>query len=277
MATRYNYTGGIVTNGLVLNLDAAKTDSYPGTGTTWRDLSGNSNNGTLTNGPTFSGIGKQASIVFDGVDDYADYGTSLGNGWSQITVQAWVKPTTFPNTNFIFEHLVVADDDSSGGLESVFALIISHNNNTTSLPISFRGNTIHFGIRTSNQGNRLFPIGIPDQPNYLQYLPSLAISVNPIEYALNTWMFLTGTFNGSETKLYINGQFKATSNNQPDGVNRSLTGVLNTSSISRRIGISSLNSSPFTGNIPTVQIYNRALSAQEVTQNFNALRGRYGI
>jgi hypothetical protein len=70
MATRYNYTGQLVTDGLVLNLDAAKLDSYPGSGTTWRDISGNNNNGTLTNGPTFSGIGKQAAIVFDGVDDY---------------------------------------------------------------------------------------------------------------------------------------------------------------------------------------------------------------
>ena len=43
MSTRYNYTGGIVTNGLVLNLDAAKIDSYPGSGTTWYDISGNNN------------------------------------------------------------------------------------------------------------------------------------------------------------------------------------------------------------------------------------------
>jgi hypothetical protein len=71
MATRYNYTGGIVTEGLVLNLDAAKTGSYPGSGTLWRDLSGNGNNGTLTNGPTYTGVSKDAAIVFDGVDDYA--------------------------------------------------------------------------------------------------------------------------------------------------------------------------------------------------------------
>jgi hypothetical protein len=91
MATRYNYTGGIVTNGLVLNLDAAKTDSYPGTGTTWRDISGNNNNGTLTNGPTFSGIGKQASIVFDGVDDYAFFNTDL-RSLTSITINVWLKP-----------------------------------------------------------------------------------------------------------------------------------------------------------------------------------------
>jgi len=59
----------IVQDGLVLELDAADKNSYPGSGTTWRDLSGNANNGTLTNGPTFN-TGSAGSIVFDGVDDY---------------------------------------------------------------------------------------------------------------------------------------------------------------------------------------------------------------
>jgi hypothetical protein len=61
----------IITDGLVLALDAANTKSYPGSGTTWYDLSGNGNNGTLTNGPTFDS-GNNGSIVFDGVNDYVD-------------------------------------------------------------------------------------------------------------------------------------------------------------------------------------------------------------
>ena len=59
----------IVTNGLVLNLDAGFTPSYPTTAATWYDLSGNGNNGALTNGPTFNSS-NNGSIVFDGVDDY---------------------------------------------------------------------------------------------------------------------------------------------------------------------------------------------------------------
>lgn len=43
----------IVEDGLVLYLDAANKKSYPGSGTVWKDLSGNGNDGTLTNGPTF--------------------------------------------------------------------------------------------------------------------------------------------------------------------------------------------------------------------------------
>jgi len=61
----------LIQNGLVLCLDAANRKSYSGSGTTWRDLSGNNNNGTLTNGPTFSSA-NGGSIVFDGVDDYID-------------------------------------------------------------------------------------------------------------------------------------------------------------------------------------------------------------
>ena len=67
MATKYSPK--TVTNGLVLSLDAANTKSYPKSGTTWTDLSGNSNTGTLTNGPTFSGA-NGGSIVYDGTNDY---------------------------------------------------------------------------------------------------------------------------------------------------------------------------------------------------------------
>lgn len=94
MAGRISYYGGIVTNGLVLALDAAKKDSYPGSGTVWRDISGNGNNGTLTNGPTFNS-GNGGSIVFDGVDDYVEYGliTQMSN-LINITVSYWYYPTT---------------------------------------------------------------------------------------------------------------------------------------------------------------------------------------
>ena len=58
----------ISTDGLVLALDTANRKSYPGSGTVWNDLSGNGNNGSLINGPTFNGA-NGGSIVFDGVDD----------------------------------------------------------------------------------------------------------------------------------------------------------------------------------------------------------------
>jgi len=64
------YTGpNIVTSGLVLQLDAANTKSYPGSGTTWTDLSGNGNNGTLTNSPTFSSA-NGGIFTFNGTNQF---------------------------------------------------------------------------------------------------------------------------------------------------------------------------------------------------------------
>ena len=85
----------IVTNGLVLALDAADKNSYSGTGTNWQDLSGNANTGTLTNGPTFSNT-KNGAIVFDGVDDYVSIpNNSNFNNGNNITVEAWVLCTNW--------------------------------------------------------------------------------------------------------------------------------------------------------------------------------------
>ena len=80
----------IITSGCVLSLDAAERLSYPRTGTTWKDLSGNNNNGTLTNGPTFSGA-NSGCIVFDGVDDSVENTSpNLGiTGNASVTLSCW--------------------------------------------------------------------------------------------------------------------------------------------------------------------------------------------
>lgn len=83
----------IVNDGLVLHLDAASNRSYPGSGTTWTDLSGNGNDGTLTNGPTFDS-GNKGSLVFDGVDDQGTI-SSLGFvGFTGLTINVWFFSNT---------------------------------------------------------------------------------------------------------------------------------------------------------------------------------------
>jgi len=79
----------IVTNGLVLCLDAGNRQSYPGSGTTWTDLSGNGKNGTLTNGPTYTSANVGA-IVFDGVDDYVS--CSASNILNNFSYDIWCLP-----------------------------------------------------------------------------------------------------------------------------------------------------------------------------------------
>ena len=99
MAGRIAYYGNIVKDGLVLDLDAAKKDSYPRTGTVWNDVSGNNYYGTLTNGPTYdSSMG--GNIVFDGSNDYI----SIIDGYTNIiknnnnwTVSLWFKANDLSN------------------------------------------------------------------------------------------------------------------------------------------------------------------------------------
>ena len=87
MSTLQGGPGSIVTDGLVLYLDAGNYLSYPGSGTTWTDLSSGGSNGTLTNGPTYS-PDNAGSIVFDGVDDYAAVSCNLST-FSSLTVSIY--------------------------------------------------------------------------------------------------------------------------------------------------------------------------------------------
>lgn len=90
-----NHQGPIVTDGLVLCLDAANPKSYPGSGTAWMDLSGNGNNGTLTNGPTYNS-GNKGSIVFDGVNDYVRTNYQLQQlTFNQFSVSSWCNSSNF--------------------------------------------------------------------------------------------------------------------------------------------------------------------------------------
>ena len=90
----------IVTSGLVLTLDAADKLSYPGTGTTWRDLSGNNNTGTLTNGPTFNAA-NMGSIVYDGVDDTVTL-SLVSSNVNNVTTEVWFKAITLPGDRGLF-------------------------------------------------------------------------------------------------------------------------------------------------------------------------------
>ena len=88
----------IVTDGLVLCLDAANPKSYPGTGTTWYDLSGTGDTSTLTNGPGFDSA-NNGSITFDGVDDYVLTSNSYALGLNPFAIDIWLKRVGDPIVN----------------------------------------------------------------------------------------------------------------------------------------------------------------------------------
>lgn len=97
MAGRVTYLGNIVTNGLVLDLDATKRESYPLTGSTWFDLSNRDNNGTFVNNPAYTGS-DYGSIAFNGTSSYVNLSTMPGSSFtlisSSFTVDMWVYITS---------------------------------------------------------------------------------------------------------------------------------------------------------------------------------------
>jgi hypothetical protein len=227
MAGRVAYYGGIVKDGLVLNLDAAKRDSYPRTGTTWRDISGNQNNGTLTNGPTFNSD-NGGSFVFDGSDDYVQSNfiatTSIGNG-NPFTMSCVFK------TSLNLQQMLCGCPDTPRFYMSLF--------NRTGVLI------VHWGIGNSNNSNT-----------------SSAI------LNINTIYNYTFTYSGTIVKSYLNGIL----------VDTNTIGAQSYNSNPLRIGkYTDLAPLQLSGNTYQSLIYNRALTAQEVLQNYNATKGRYGL
>ena len=205
---------------MVLNLDAGNLNSYPGSGTTWTDLSGSGNNGTLTNGPTFSGANR-GSIVFDGVDDYVL--TPVNIDANPNTVSAWFNASSTSGARGI----VLTDN---GGWD--------------------KGFEITNGFFNIHVGNNLSSTGVS------------ALS--------NTWYFGTIVYTSISMSFYINGA-NIWNGGAPGGTSGS------TVEIGRANFPGGAGSRFFSGNIAQVSIYNRALTPEEVSQNFNALRSRYGI
>jgi hypothetical protein len=127
----------IVTSGLVLNLDAGNASSYPGSGTTWTDLTGNGNSGTLNNGPTFTGS-FGGSIVFDGTNDQVDVSSAnlpIQFGTSPFAIELWVRTTNSSKR----QGLVCASGGTGNG--PIFAI----ESNTVGVGIYGSANVVNTG------------------------------------------------------------------------------------------------------------------------------------
>jgi hypothetical protein len=219
-------------NGLVLALDAGNRKSYSGSGTTWNDLSGRGNTGTLVNGVGYNS-GNGGSLSFDGTDDYVinSSTTDIPTGNSSRTIQFWVYPKADTN-NFI-------QLGTGGGGNQVY--IVNFYNIT--------------GTRY------LFTDGVNAANN-------LTISGAQLP-TLNTWNHITFGSSGQNWFYYVNAVSQA-SGTWSTTINTIGQKVI----IGKRDDTVQLTTN---GNISQVSIYNRALSASEIQQNFNALRGRFGI
>jgi len=225
----YNTFSPIVTNGLVLCLDAGNTKSYPSSGTTWSDLTSNGNNGTLVNGGsglTFSSA-NGGSLVFDGVNDYvSSFSQQISDSGSK-TIEVWFRVTTTGRVG-------LCGTPASSGVNG-WAFVV---NRTTT------GNLTYF-----HNGGTVLEVA--------------AGILNNIWYqACVTYNLYTST-----SVLYLNGSQIGT------------RGGFSTISVSSFNGIigneDQLFTSPFRGDIAINRIYNRALAAAEVLQNYNATKGRF--
>jgi hypothetical protein len=229
MAGRIAYYGNIVRDGLVLNLDAAKRDSYPGSGTVWRDIAGGVINGSLINGPTFN-PNNFGSIVFDGVDDFVSCGNVLFNDVNATTISIWVNIQTF-----IGNKSIISKGAQGEGSNTTFAAWII--------------------VSTTRIRNRFFNS------------TGTAGNVTTPDLSANTWYNIIWTYNGSTIAVYTNGIA---------GETVSLLGPLKTNTNPIRIG-QDIYGNNTAMTCASAQIYNRALSATEVLQNYNAQKGRYGL
>jgi hypothetical protein len=220
MSTQYA-NGKIVTSGLVLALDAADRNSYPGSGTTWNDVSGNGNNGTLINGPTFNS-GNGGSIVFDGVDDYVSGPLSTINTW---TISLWYLSKNISSTlvYYPFSCAALTGLGFGGTLDG----------STQNRWYFFDGTTV-----LSNSNTAVI---------------------------INSWYNLVVTKISTSYSLYTNSNLSLSAT----GVDLACTQY----NLGRRAdGIWYIN-----GNIAQASIYNRALSSQEVLQNYNAQKSRFNL
>ena len=103
---------------------------------------------------------------------------------------------------------------------------------------------------------------------YLKVTNSSTLAYSSIN--VNTWYHLTAVYFDSQYKVYINGGSANTSSHS-----NALSNV--TTSNALTIGNTSSTGRPFAGNIATTSIYNRELSQAENTQNYNALKSRFGL
>lgn len=236
----FNYSPKIVTNGLVLCLDAANTKSYVSESTTWSDISRGGNNGTLVNGPTFSSA-NGGSIVFDGVDDLVSGSINGSIFTGAFTNSAWIYKL---NNNQIWQGVFT---NSSPATNNTY--LMTFGNGSVSAPYNSVG-VNQVGVAESG----VF-LDIGTHTNQWLY-----ISITKSGSTLNIYCYKQGTLLQNSGTITWNGGNFATTNNYQIGRHWAGGFIV-----------------PFQGNIANVSLHNRALSLGEILQNYNATKTRFGL
>jgi len=237
-------TKGIVRGSLDLYLDASNPLSYPGSGTTWTDLSGNGRNGTLTNGPTFTSDTTGGYITTDGVNDYISLGTNFNYTTQEFSFNFWVYFVNFKNQGASFVNLFWKGNFETSGYYCEV--------NPASGAINFYTNQSG-AFQQSAANYNPNPSSYPNKPNIA-----------------GEWINICVTRSGSSVKIYLNGI---------DRTSTSGTHTNPASASANAFELTRYNSASHFGNIrwASFMIYQRQLTDSEVLQNFNASRKRFGL
>jgi hypothetical protein len=256
----------VVMDGLVLYLDAGNRISYPGTGTVWSDISRGGNNGTLTNGPTFNS-GNGGSIVFDGTNDYAILGNILNDviagNTPKYTFSVWIKFNALANNiNYVLFNKV--GDTTFGETQRQLGYVVR--NLTASSYNGFQFESVQYNTLDTSVYRLVRTVGT-------------GLTTNVIYNLVGTFDSSINTNDGLDrVNLYINSVVQSKTLSFTGGTlsNTFAAGTARLA-IGAQLGTNPANApqGPFNGSMYNIQFYNRALSAQEILQNYNATKSRF--
>lgn len=254
MSTRYSPK--IATSGLVLSVDGANKSSYPGSGTIWYDLSDVGNSAIFSGTPTFS----NGVFTLNGVDQFFYVNTQAGffnyttntlyadntNTWSLST---WFKFPVSPQTvrdstvnGGNCSYAILGKSGGIGGAETI-TLFVSANNGTTSAGALYPY-LLCVGIRGSKT------------------------QISPGSVNTNTWNNVAITWDGTAGRIYFNGLDRG-------ALNIGTAGIQTSAYLCIGCTANAPSAHGFEGSISQVSVYNRALSANETLQNYNATKTRF--
>lgn len=224
---------------LVLELDAADRNSYPGSGTTWRDLTANNFTGSLVNGPTFSS-NNLGSLVFDGSDDYVTISDSANLRPTSFSIDTWFRPTSFSQFNTV----VTKPFNGPTWTPPYLSYMIRLYTNGTVLECGTNtGSTFrYFTINNTFLTNTIYNVSFT-------FDSSTGVAIAYLNgNTLSTTTFPVGTISYSSAPVLIGASYGG-------------------------IPVGEF----FTGNVYSVKIYNKILPASEIFQNYTQVKSRFNL
>ena len=219
-------TPSIVTNGLIVNLDAGNPTSYPGSGSIWTDLSTNGYVGTLINSPTFSSA-NGGSLIFNGTNNGVSTNANMASVQS-FTATSWIKTTNSAGYNFVFSNGSYPSPIIRG-----WGLVLDGNN--INFDHCYITTVITYSYPSVYDGTWR-QIGI-----YRDSSNSVGITINGV-------VVTSGSYSSAFTNSTLSVGYR------PGGY-----------------------SSYFGGNIGNMMVYDRGLTTDELLQNYNATKTRFGL